>query len=244
MAIVKSRLAKLAVRRCSLLAAAGGLFGGLAFFRPPAMNMTAAPAHLHHPQERDTHYGSPMNVAQYLTDLHDAGAVFNFCGSLPFQLSLSPILREHLGKVAEAGTDSEHQPQVYDASMNRLFNTPGYSKVAEADNIRVFHGREIRQVPHANGGGGCILQLSMANEADPEGWTKLEIGDYNGWAHDTGRPWRRGEQLEREGFEGFQAKFGDAAYGLHHRFYLHLDHRSQIWLSAEDGCEGEPWGYQ
>merc|ERR1711879_1051047 len=95
-------------------------------------------------------------------------------------------------------------------------------------------------VTNAAGGQGCVLQLCLANEADPEGWTPHEVDDYNGWAHDSGRPWRRGQQLESEGFEGFTRKFGDAAYTLHHRFYLHFDGRNQIWLSAEDGCEGEP----
>ena len=31
------------------------------------------------------------NVAQYLVDLHDARAVFDFCGGMMFQLDLSPI---------------------------------------------------------------------------------------------------------------------------------------------------------
>ena len=52
----------------------------------------------------------------------------------------------------------------------RMFMTPGYSQDADADNVRIFHGREIRQVPHASGGMGFVLQLSMA-EGDPEGWT-------------------------------------------------------------------------
>ena len=60
------------------------------------------------------------------------------------------------------------------------------------------------------------------------------------WAHDGGRPWRQGHQLEEEGFKGFQKRFGASAFALHHRFYLHLDVRGHMWLSAEDGCEGEP----
>jgi len=154
-----------------------------------------------------------------------------------FQLSLSPKLREHLVQVVQQQTV---QPVLYDSSMDRLAKIPGYTKTADADNVRIFHGREVRQVPNAAGGQGCVLQLCLANGADPEGWTKQEVADYNGWAHDSRRPWRQGQQLEREGFGGFKSKFGNTAYTLHHRFYLHLDKRNQIWLSAEDGCEGEP----
>ena len=32
------------------------------------------------PVERDAKYGSPLNAAQYLVDLHDAKAPFDFCG--------------------------------------------------------------------------------------------------------------------------------------------------------------------
>ena len=46
---------------------------------------------------------------------------------------------------------------------------------------------------------------------------------------------------EQEGVKGYSQTFGDKAFGLHHRFYLHWDSRDVIWLSAEDGCEGEPW---
>ena len=47
-----------------------------------------------------------------------------------------------------------------------MFMTPGYSQDANADNVQIFHGREIRQVPHAAGGMGFVLQLSMAKD-DP-----------------------------------------------------------------------------
>merc|ERR1719323_1678233 len=159
-----------------------------------------------------------------------------------FQLSLSPKLREHLGLLSAAQNESSaaQQPVIFDASMDRLAKTQGYAKNADADNVLIFHGREVRQVPNAAGGEGCVLHLSLANAADPEGWTRQEVGDYNGWAHDSQRPWRRGQQLEQEGFAGFTSKFGGDAFALHHRFYLHLDGRNQIWLPAEDGCEGEP----
>ena len=42
-------------------------------------------------------------------------------------------------------------------------------------------------------------------------------------------------------YAGFQGKFGKTAFTLNHRFYLHLDRANQLWLSAEDGCEGYPY---
>jgi len=133
-----------------------------------------------------------------------------------FQLSLSPMLREHLAKVAQSeSATGQQQPKIFDASMHRLGMTPGYAKNAEADNVLIFHGREVRQVPDAAAGEGCVMQLSLANAADPEGWTEHEIGDYNGWAHDSGRPWRRGSQLEEEGCAaGEECPALDAAVSL------------------------------
>jgi hypothetical protein len=194
------------------------------------------------PSVRDKIYGrsrDQLDLAKYLLDLHNSKAVFNFCGSLLFQLSLTPRLQLHLTAVANAQSGTS-QPVIYDATKDRLALTPGYRRTADADNVHVFHGREIRKVKTAAGGMRCILQLSLANDDDSEGWTNAEIADYNGWAHDGGRPWRRGQQLEREGFAEFTNLFGTEAYALHHRFYFHLDGRQQIWLAAEDGCEGEP----
>eukprot|EP00747_Dinoflagellata_sp_TGD_P169344 gnl/TRDRNA2_/TRDRNA2_198114_c0_seq1.p1 gnl/TRDRNA2_/TRDRNA2_198114_c0~~gnl/TRDRNA2_/TRDRNA2_198114_c0_seq1.p1 ORF type:complete len:205 (-),score=25.38 gnl/TRDRNA2_/TRDRNA2_198114_c0_seq1:70-684(-) len=202
--------------------------------------MGTSTAHLYDPMSRQGHYGRELNVAQYLVDMHDSGTVFNFCGCLLFQLSLSAKLREHLVQVAQDKGQQWLQPVIYDSSAVRLAKTPGYEPSAKADNAAIFHGREVRQCPTAKGGQGCVLQLCLANGDDPEGWTKEEIGDYNGWAHDSRRPWRKGAQLEKEGFKTFKSQFGKDAYTLHHRFYLHLDRRNQIWLSAEDGCEGEP----
>jgi hypothetical protein len=54
------------------------------------------PLHLFGPTERDAYYGQPLNVAQYLVDLHDNRATFNFCGGMMFQLVLSQKLRDHL----------------------------------------------------------------------------------------------------------------------------------------------------
>ena len=52
------------------------------------------------------------------------------------------------------------------------------------------------------------------------------------------RVWRTGDMLESEGYKSFRSTFGPSAFTLQHRFYLHLDRGSQLWLSAEDGCEG------
>eukprot|EP00929_Paragymnodinium_shiwhaense_P075683 TRINITY_DN38723_c0_g1_i1.p1 TRINITY_DN38723_c0_g1~~TRINITY_DN38723_c0_g1_i1.p1 ORF type:complete len:245 (-),score=49.21 TRINITY_DN38723_c0_g1_i1:192-926(-) len=241
MSTASPRKERVVQRLALLLVGIVGFFDSTAFFSPASSRVPEMAAHLHDPRARDAHYGSPLNAAQYLVDMHDQSAVFNFCGSLMFQLCLSPKLRDHLAHVAQEKPEGGKQPVIYDASHDRLMKVQGYSKTANADNICVFHGREVRDVPGAAGGQGCVLHLSLANEADPEGWTKEEIGDYNGWAPDSRRPWRRGEQLEREGFEGFKKKFGESSYGLHHRFYLHFDRRNAMWLSAEDGCEGEPW---
>merc|ERR1712086_27989 len=163
-------------------------------------------------------------------------AVFNFCGCLHFQLQLSPRLRKHLTAITQGGGN---QPVIFDQRHDRMARMSDYKKSPKADNIKIFQGREIRQVPTAAGGMGCILQLSLANVDDPEGWTRAEVEDYNGWAHDSKRPWRDAWTLECDGFAGFDTKFSDDAIALHHRFYLHFDSRSQLWLSAEDGCEGE-----
>ena len=85
-----------------------------------------------------------------------------------------------------------------------------------------------------------MLHLSDASDDDQEGWTQQERAGYDGWGHDGGRTWRQGPRLEAEGFAGFRAKFGAAAYTLHHRFFLHLDGLDRLWLAAEDGCEGFP----
>jgi len=88
---------------------------------------------------------------------------------------------------------------------------------------------------------GFILQLSHSDVSDPEGWTAAERGDgYDGWGHDSGRTWRKGDRLVREGCADFQKRFGPDAFALHHRFYLHEDLQNRMWLSAEEGCEGTP----
>jgi len=212
---------------------------GLAFTPGKANTLPGPmPSHLIDPAERDDHYGQPMNVAQYLVDLNECNAVFDFCGGMMFQLVLTDKLRDHLANVARATT--KEQPVIFDDSKFRMSGIPSYSQSAFADNAQLFHGREIRQVPNAAGGMGMVLQLSLANGDDPEGWTPEEIDGYDGWGHDVGRQWRTGEMLEKEGFNNFRAKFGKDSYALHHRFYLHFDKSNQMWLSAEDGCEGTP----
>jgi len=175
------------------------------------------------------------NLAQYLVDLHDRDAVFDFCGGMMFQLRLSAALRARL--VAAAAGDGA--PVVlHDASVDRMAKTPGYERSAAADGAALFHGREVRRVPGAAGGHGFVLQLVDAGGADPEGWSPPEVAGYDGWGHDAGRTWRDGARLEREGVAGFRAAFGPDAFTLNHRFYFHVDRANQLWLSAEDGCEG------
>jgi len=214
-------------------------------------------SYLVNPEERDQHYGG--NTAQYLVDLHDNKATLNFCGGMMFQFVLSEKLREHLKEVATTtkSTDEEQeqkkQPFVFDSSHPRMNQIPNYQKTSHVDNIQVFHGREIRQVPDATGGMNFVLQLSYSdtdsdsgneneneNECDPEGWTKEEQERYDGWGPDSGREWRKGEQLVKEGYTTFPTRFGSKAFALHHRFYLHYDTQNRVWLSAEDGCEGYP----
>jgi hypothetical protein len=206
-----------------------------------AEEASSSSSYLYAPDERDAHYNG--NVAQYLVDLHNEKATFNFCGGMMFQLVLSEKLKAHLEGVA-ASNNEETQPVVFDASHPRLENISGYKPTSDADNLRVFHGREIRSVPDATGGFGFVLQLSHSdenqNEHDPEGWTSAEVDGYDGWAHDSGRVWRKGDRLESEGFSDFRSRFGPKAFALHHRFYLHYDRGNSMWLSAEDGCEGTP----
>lgn len=205
--------------------------------------MTDLPSHLVDPNTRDSQYQG--NMAQYLVDLHDNKATFDFCGGMMFQLVLSDALRSYLETIAKesgssSGSNPNKQPKIFDASKRRMNQIPNYKQTGEADNVHVFHGREIRQVPDAAGGMGFVLQLSLANQPDPEGWTAAEINGYDGWGHDSGRVWRNGDRLEQEGFTNFRTRFGPKSFALHHRFYLHFDGQNRMWLSAEDGCEGTP----
>ena len=206
---------------------------------------TTMPEHLHDVSSRDERYGAigtdGANVARYLLDLDDAPeTTFNFCGGMMFGLVLSDALRAHLTEVAARGSADVAQPKVYGADTWRMEQRPGYTRDASADNVAVFHGREVRRVPNAAGGMGFVIHLSLANGTDIEGWTGEEIDEYAGWLSDRQRRWRDGPLLESEGFETFRTKFGPDAFTLHHRFYLHLDTGGRMWLAAEDGCEGVP----
>ena len=175
-------------------------------------------------------------IAKYLVNLHDNQETFDFCGGMMFQLVLTDALRDHLLKTADSNTDDV---KVYE-NTPRMFNTPNYQQTSDADNIEYFHGREIRNVPNAKGGMGMVLQLSLANGNDKEGWTSAEISRYDGWGHDSGREWRKGTQLVEEGYTNFKNQFGNQAFSLHHRFYFHRDIFGSLWLAAEDGCQGTP----
>ncbi|KAL3796895.1 hypothetical protein HJC23_008848 [Cyclotella cryptica] len=154
-------------------------------------------------------------------------------------------------KIATSSNDK--QPILHPSSQSLMSRIPNYQKSSYADNLSTFHGREIRRVPNANGGMGFVLQLSYSDPStysnegtndgeavDPEGWSAEEIASYDGWRGDTFRKWRNAATYEAEGFADFSSRFGKEAYGLNHRFYLHLDNGGKMWLSAEDGCEGTP----
>merc|ERR1711907_529806 len=166
-------------------------------------------AHLSDPTQRDKQYTDPegkRNIAAYLVDLHHARKVFKFCGSHQFQLVLSDALLEHFSLAAEQGAGSAGQPVVFDA--DQMCHIPNYTEFkgsAAADNVRVFHGREVRDSAGANGGQGKVLQLCMAGGEDAEGWTPAEVADYNGWQHDSGRTWRKAAEYELDGSQAIRA---------------------------------------
>ena len=170
-----------------------------------------------------------------------------------FQLSLTDKLKSHLQSIANDNSNQSNQPILHPASQSLMARIPNYTKSSYADNISTFHGRELRRVPQANGGMGFVLQLSYADPTtysdtstndgkavDPQGWSAEEISTYDGWRGDTFRKWRNADTYTSEGFTDFKTRYGPEAYGLNHRFYLHLDNGGKMWLSAEDGCEGTP----
>jgi len=124
----------------------------------------------------------------------------------------------------------------------------------------------LRKVNDANGGMGLLLQLSYADPSgslstingskgggenkgatakwsgtnvDTQGWSADEISTYDGWRSDKVRQWRDAKMYETEGVS-FTNIYGEKAFGLNHRFFLHFDVRNRMWLCAEDGCEGTP----
>ena len=79
-----------------------------------------------------------------------------------FQLVLSDKLKSHLQTVATSSNDNQQQQPIIHPSSQQLMNRiPNYSKSSYADNISIFHGRELRNIPKANGGMNFVLQLSM-----------------------------------------------------------------------------------
>ena len=85
-----------------------------------------------------------------------------------------------------------------------LQDHPANTQDSHADSAHIFHGREVRGVPHAAGGMSFMLHLSDHGGDDPEGWTQQEVAGYDGWGHDGGRVWRTGQHLEAEGFRSFR----------------------------------------
>ena len=145
----------------------------------PACAEQAMATNLYDPATRESRYGG--NLAQYLVDLHDGEATFNFCGGMMLQLVLSDKLRSHLARVAEGGADDARQPVAFAAAADRMAKIPSYSRSAGADNSKVFHGREVRQVEKAAGGMGFVIHLTHTDD-DAEGWTAQERAGYDGWA--------------------------------------------------------------
>lgn len=114
---------------------------------------------LYNPSDRDKYYQG--NVAQYLLDLHNEGATFDFCGGMIFQFVLTDKLIAHLEPIASL----EHQqPIIHPVSQSLMSRISNYNKSSHADNRSIFHGREIRKVSNANGGMGFVLQLSCADD--------------------------------------------------------------------------------
>ena len=184
---------------------------------------------LENPTCRDRDYAD--NAAKYLVDLHEKKAVFDFCGGMMFQLVLTDAL------VAKLRGPDAPNVVIPDASARRMSQVPGYDKSNFADDATFFHGREVHKVPNAAGGMNFVLQLSASGK-DPDGWVAGERDGYDGWGHDSSRVWRDGKRLEDEGVAGFRERYGPNSFTLNHRCYLHLDATNQLWLSAEDGCEG------
>ncbi|KAH8062598.1 hypothetical protein JL722_3520 [Aureococcus anophagefferens] len=166
-------------------------------------------------------------LAQYLVDLHDNKATFDFCGGMLFQLVLSDALRSRLLEAAEQ--PEAEQPEVYDAATNRMAKMPGYAKNADADNVRLFHGREVRNVPTAAGGMNFVLHLSLANGEDAEGWSRRRSPATTAGATTGTRGARARPSRPRAAASPSSAR---RRFTLHHRFW-HLDRTNQLWLSAE-----------
>merc|ERR1740139_156609 len=102
------------------------------------------------------------DVAQYLVDLHDSKAAFDFCGGMLFQLKLSDMLRAHLSEVAKPG---DGQPEVFDASKGRMSQIKDYAKNGDADNARLFQGRVWRKADVYESEGWADFKKSFGDKA-------------------------------------------------------------------------------
>ncbi|KAL3793576.1 hypothetical protein ACHAW5_002856 [Stephanodiscus triporus] len=171
------------------------------------------------PSERDEHYGD--NIARYLLDLNE--------------------------EVASSPHDPSRQPIVRPASQSLMNRVPDYERSSHADNIYADpYGTRTTTTSTSAVDGVVVPSGKGADSAwdgravDDQGWSNEEIATYDGWRSDRVRQWRNARTYAAEGFDRFSEVFGDKAYGLNHRFFLHYDDRGRMWLCAEDGCEGTP----
>ena len=186
------------------------------------------------------------NIAQYLVDCHDTpGVTLQLLrGHDVWPRPLPGAEGTPRGRSPPPVRTTRRQPKLYDASVARMSMKPdGYAKDASADDATVFHGREVRKVSAARTAPAStmFIHLCRGQGRHREGWSAEEIEEHSGWMSDRGGGgrWRDGGVCAAEaGADWYRAKFGPEAFGLHHRFYLHLDGGDNFWLSAEDGCEG------
>jgi hypothetical protein len=119
---------------------------------------------------------------------------------MKFGLSFTRKFRERLEtKARNFGETDDGNVVVQESNVSRMYMMDGYEQSAFADNESIFHGREVRKVSTFGEKSGMMIQLSLANEDDDEGWTKEEIEEYSGWLSDQQRKWRDGDALESEG---------------------------------------------
>ena len=78
-------------------------------------------------------------------------------------------------KARNFGETDDRNVAVQESNVSRMYMMDGYEQSAFADNASIFHGREVRKVSTFGEKSGMMIQLSLANEDDDEGWTKEEI---------------------------------------------------------------------
>ena len=154
----------------------------------------------------------------------------------------------------QAGT--ARSPWFCDATADRMAKVAGHRQGATADSARLFHGREARGATAA-GGTGLMLLLSFAGRPARTLRSAARPGPARQGAGglDPARPTSRAgawgvgarqpahvARLERDRVPGEVRRGG--LRPAHHRFCMHLNRDSRLWLSAEphadDGCEGRP----